>query len=595
MSRTETHKPSASAALLLVVITILAYLSALRGGFVWDDAEYVTENPALQVPGGLWGIWFDPSAHNTEAHYWPVTYTSFWVEYQLWGARPVGYHLTNVLLHVLNSILLWLLLRRLAIPGAVLAAVIFALHPVHVESVAWIIERKDVLSGLFYILAFWAYVRFLTTRAWSIYALAAVLFICAMLSKSVAVTLPVALGLWCMRDRVRRAEVLPLIPLIALAAGLTLLDLWRVAQSAPPYGPDLPLLDRPLIAGRAFWFYLGKLLWPAELMATYPRWEIEPGSFWQWLYPLAALALVASLWALRRKLGKGPLLAVLFFAVTLGPVLGLVQFGFMRVSFVADRFQYLASIGIIVLVAAASARGVGRLRLPARWTALAAAGLLLVLGGLTWRYAGVYRDDETFWRYNVRKNPESYAAHYNLGVVLGDAGETPEAALFHLRRALEIYPDFAEAQNRLGMELARRKQHDVAVWHFREAVQIDPDFADAWHNLGFALAQQGQLEPALECYLEALSIRPDFSKAHYHLAVALAKLGRLEPAIQHFRNALQLDPDEVDARYDYAVALVQQNRIEEAIAQLDEVLRLAPGDAQARTLRDQLRSSIPRP
>ena len=562
LRRCGARRSTAVGAVLLVAITALAYLPALRGDFIWDDQEYLVENPVLHEPGGLRQIWTDPSA-GREHHYWPMTYTTFWLESQCWGLRPFGYHLTNVLLHVLNSLLVWVLLHRLRVPGAWLAAAVFALHPVHVESVAWIIERKDVLSGCFSLLALLAYLRFDRTGRWTAYALALGLFVGAVLSKSMAISLPVviAVGLWWKRERFRFKDLVPLAPFVGVAAALALADV-RFVREAETVAIGLSPVDKALIAGRALWFYAAKLCWPTQLTAIYPRWQVDGASVWAWLHPAAALALAVALWTARRRTGRGPLAAVLFFAVTLGPVLGFVEFTFMRYAFVADRFQYFAALGPIALAAAAVTRGARTLHPSGAWTPKIAAGALLVaLGALTWNQSSLYRDSETFWRANVRRNPQAWAAHYNLGVALAQTGWPPEEVIGHLTTALTINPDCAEAHNRLGMENARRDDFSAALWHFGEALRIDPGFADADDNL---------------------------TRAHFQWALKLADRGQLDAAIDHFQHALRRRPDWVDVRYNLGLALAERGRLGEAIVHLDELLRLAPGDAQARALRDRL-------
>ncbi|MFH0981296.1 MAG: tetratricopeptide repeat protein [Planctomycetota bacterium] len=568
MSRADNHEPmvpSKVGPILLVAITLVAYLPALRGGFIWDDQEYVVENPVLRDSAGLARIWIQPSA-NHELHYWPMTYSTFWVEYQFWGLRPFGYHLTNVLLHAVNAVWVWILLRRLEVPGAWLAAAVFALHPVRVESVAWIIERKDVLSGCFFLPATLAYIHFDRTRRLSAYGLAVGLFVCAMLSKSMAISLPVVilLLLWWNKDRLRSKDILPLVPFFLTAVVFALLDV-RLARQAETLEFSLSIPSKLLVAGRALCFYTAKVCWPASLMAIYPRWETDAGGAWAYLYPAAALALAAILWLARHCLGKAPVVTALFLAATLAPVLGFVEFTFMKYSFVADRFAYLAAIGPATLLVAAATGAARRLRSAPRWLAPAAAGaLVLVLGLLTWQQSKLYRDNETFWRATVQRNPRAWAAHYNLGVALAQTGWPPEEVIPHLLTALQVKPGFAEAHNRLGMEEAQRADFSAAVRHFSEALRIMPGFADAAHNL---------------------------VQAHHEWALALAGPEQLDEAIEHFHQALRLDPERADVRYNLAVALAQQGRLEEAIAQLDEVLRRAPGDRQARALCEQLRAA----
>ncbi len=366
MSTRRGSRPSGGASRLatgagaLVALTVLAYLPALRGGFIWDDDLHVTQNQLLRTWQGLVDIWLTPGAI---LQYYPLTHTSWWVQYHLWGLAPLGYHLVNVLLHGSSAAVLWRVLRRLAVPGAWMAAAVFALHPVQVESVAWVTELKNVQSGFFYLLALLGYLRWgLADDAEPaggrrIYALSFLSFACAVLSKSVTCTLPaaVALILWWKRGRLAPGQVVALVPLAAVSVAAGVLTAWWERHYVGAAGEDwaLSLPERCLVAGRALWFYAAKLVWPFELAFTYRRWALEPHAWWPWFFPLGAVAVVVALAALRRRLGPAPLVAALYFSGTLGPALGFVDVYPMRYSFVADHFQYLASIGVITLLVAA--------------------------------------------------------------------------------------------------------------------------------------------------------------------------------------------------------------------------------------------------
>ncbi|HUW84568.1 MAG TPA: tetratricopeptide repeat protein [Phycisphaerae bacterium] len=590
--------------LILPLAVLTAYLPAIRGGFVWDDEHYVTDNAALRSLDGLRAIWLKPRA---TPQYYPLVHTSYWLEYRLWGLKPLGYHLVNVLLHAASAILLWRLLRRLDMPGAWLAAALFALHPVHVESVAWITERKNTLSTAFYLFAALAYVRFAridhgppdAPRRWGWYPPALILFLCALLSKTVTCSFPAAvlLVIGYKRGRIRLADLTPLIPFFVLGLVLGLNTAWLEEQHVGAQGQEwaLSFVDRGLIAARALWFYLGKLAWPAHLTFTYPRWHIESSVWWQYLYPAAALALVTSLWLLRRRLGPGPLVAALFFGGTLLPALGFVDVYPMRFSFVADHFQYLASIGPITLFAAAltglarSAQkriDVSHSRSPSR-LALAACQLaapcliLIVLATLTWRQSRSYKDLETLWRDTLAKNPSAWMAHYNLGNLLSARGDTGDA-IVHYRRAAQIKPDFAEGHYNLGVALRSTGRLSEAIEQYRKALQIDPRHADAHNNLGAVLGEQGMHEEAIGHLTAALKIKPDDVVTHSNLASVLLRVGRADKAVQIYRAALVISPNDHGLHADLAGALDRLGAFEEAVEQYELSLRIAPDSIQTR-------------
>ena len=499
----------------LGLLVIVSYLPAmLWGGFVWDDNLCIKVDPVREV-SGLWQIWFSPSAIEEEYHYWPLVYTTFWLEHKLWGFDPTGYHIVNVLLHLANTLLLWHLLRRLAVPGAWMIAAVFAVHPLHVESVAWIIERKDVLSGLFYLGALLAWLRFVEQPNPRWYVGSLVLYAAGLLSKSIVVTLPVALLIWhwWKQVRVTSTDLLRLVPFFIVGAVITVGDL-SFSRSVSPVSFDFSLTERMLLAARALWFYAGNLLWPSSLAVIYPRWDIRVADPMAWGYLIAAVALAMALWHFRLRLGRGPLAGALFFSVTLSPVLGFVDYTYMKYAFVADRYQYLAGIGVMAVVIGAAAYGVRNLSgLWQKGTLGIAAVVLVVLGTLTWRQASIYRDDETFWQHVVILNPQARIAHVNLG-----------AALY------------------------MQERYEEAEMSLRSAIVLDPQSYDAYLNLSNALWKQKRYVEALEAARAAVQQRPDLATVHTGLGVVLAALERYDEALKSFDQALSLNPTLEDVR-----------------------------------------------
>ena len=530
-------------ALLLAVLTVAAYLPALGAGFVWDDVILVNES-VIHDWSGLWNIWFSPADIEREAHYWPVTYTSFWIEHKLWGLEPLGYHAVNVLLHLVNVLLIWRILRRLAVSGAWVVAAVFAVHPLHVESVAWVIERKDVLSALFYLTAVLTWIRFTEGPRPGRYLLALGLFTAGLLSKSIVVTLPAALLIWhwWRTGRITRTDLTRLVPFFAVALVVTAADLAFYA-SREPLDLGYSLAERVLIAARALWFYAGKLLWPTDLIVIYPLWEISAADPVGWTYVVAAAALAALLWFGSRRLGRGPLAGGLFFAVTLSPVLGFVDYGYMQFSLVADRFQYLAGLGVLAVLVGAAAHGTARLQAGTR--RLAAGGLAVVLallGAQTWLQARIYRDGVTFFSHIVAHNPSARDAHLNLVAPLAEAGRYDEA-LAAARIGVERRPDRADAYVDLGSVLVRLKGFDEADSVLRTALELDPRHPGAHQNLGEALRRRGRYGEAIEMYGNALEADPDLAPAHAGLGIALFESGRHGEALAALERALALDPD----------------------------------------------------
>jgi len=609
-------------ALALLVCTLVAYLPAAQGGFVWDDDAYVTENRTLRSAAGLGRIWFQVGA---VPQYYPLVHTTFWLEYRLWGLHPTGYHLVNILLHAMAAVLLWHILRRFLPAGAWMVAALFALHPVHVESVAWITERKNVLSGVFYLAALLVYLCFDASRgrkpaeaqagrpAWGLYALALLLFAAALLSKSTAATLPAALLviLWWQRRAAPWREMPWLTPFFLMGIGMGALTVWveRTVVGATGVDFDLSWGERWLVAGRALWFYAGKLVWPHPLIFFYPRWQIDTAAWWQHLFPVAALAVLVGLWLLRRRLGRGPAAAVMLFAGTLFPALGFIAVYPMRFSFVADHFQYLASIGLLVLGVSFAARF-----LRGNGAVMVGAVVLLILGGLTWSQARTYRDLETLWRDTLSKNPQAWLAHNNLGTVLVGRGEMEEAIL-HFSRAVEVKPDYAMAYFNRGTSHSSLGQLEQALQDFRRAIELDPRNAESYVNRALLLQARGDLEPALRDYRRALEIAPWSHAAHNNLGTLYQVQGEQDLALEEYDTALRLKEDYDKAwinrgslqlaRGDYGVAVVDLTRAlellpraaalyrlrglahgnleryEESVADYSRALELEPGDADA--------------
>ena len=566
----------------LGLLLVVSYLPAmLWGGFVWDDNLCIKVDPVREV-SGLQQIWFSPSAIEEEDHYWPLVYTTFWLEHKLWGFDPTGYHIVNVLLHLANTLLLWHLLRRLAVPGAWVVAAVFAVHPLHVESVAWAIERKDVLSGLFYFAAVLAWMRFVEqpNPRWYVWSL--VLYAAGLLSKSIVVTLPAVLLIWhwWKQGRVTSTNLLRLVPFCVVGLVITVGDL-SFYRSGASTSFDYSLTERILIAARALWFYAGKLLWPSELAVIYPRWDIRVYDPLAWGYLVAAVALVVALWHFRRQLGRGPLAGALFFAVTLSPVLGFVDYGYMKYAFVADRFQYLAGIGVMAVVIGAAAYGVRRLSGLRQKGALGvAAVVVVVLGLLTWRQANIWRDDETLNRHIIALNPQARNAHRHLGKALYNQGRYEEA-LDVARVAVEQRPDYFKAHVTLGLILTALDRLEEAETHLRRAIALNPKVNSTRLNLSDVLYNQGRYEEALDVARAAVEQHPDSFATHGILGAILTALGRFEEAETHLRRAIALNPQARNAHLNLGEALHNQARNEEAVDAYRVAIEQLPDDALA--------------
>ena len=599
----------AGAALCLLVA--VSYFPALSAGFIWDDLILTRATP-LHTWSGLAQIWFGSHELNQyEAHYWPLLYTLFWLEHKLWGLAPLGYHLVNLLLHTGVVLLLWRLLWRLGVPGAWFAAAVFAVHPLHVESVAWVIGRKDILATLFYLSSVLAYIRCVETprgeRRGGPYLLAVALFVLGLLSKSITITLPAALLLWhwWRHGRVTLADFSRTLPFFLVGLGITLAEYVYYIGNQPTAFAYSPL-ERGLIAARALAFYAGKLLWPAGLTGVYPRWEPGIGDLLAWGCAAGFAAVVAVLWHWRRRLGRGPLVGVLFFAVALSPVLGFVDFGYMLSSFVADRYQYLAGIGLIAVVVAAACRacqrGLGAL--PAHRTrparlAIGAVGaaILAVAGLLTWNHAGLYRDPVTFFGHVIAHNPQARDAHHTLGNYLQTEGRYREAHAAY-DTALELRPDSPDLLNNIGVLLARQDRHEEAIARFREVLRLNPQHRTAVQSLvmvlvnaGTLLSNQGRHEEAVARFREALRLNPQHQTAMMNIASVRMNQGRYAAGLAAAQQVIARYPDDAQAHHLAGFGLFHLNREADALRHYDRALALDPNLTLAREQRKRFFAS----
>jgi len=567
-------------AAVLAAVTILAYRPAWHGGFLWDDDDYVVNNELLTAPHGWQRIWF---SLDSPSQYFPLTYSTFRIEHALWGLNTTGYHWVNLLLHVGNALLVWAVLARLGVPGSWLAAAIFALHPVQVESVAWITERKNVLMGFFFLLTLLAWIAFVdkrTRRQWIFYCLALIFYVLALSAKATACTLPAALFLilWLQKKPITLRRLMQIVPFVVVGIGMGLLAVWweRYHQGTNrAVFTFLSPIERILVASRAVWFYVSKILWPSNLTFIYPRWNISPVDLFAYVWLLAGVAACVAIYLLRRYFGRSVEVAAAFFVAALSPVLGFIMLFTFRYTFVADHYQYLACIGPIALASA----GIASLsdKFTQYRTVIVSAAVLIVaaLGTLTWRQAATYTDIETLWRTTLAKNPECWMAHTNLGLVLFQKGQIDDA-IAHYRSALQMQPDWWDAEYNLGAALLAKGQVDEAILHGEKAVAMRPADPDAQVSLANLLLQKGRVDEAIAHYQEAITVRPDDFFARYHLGHALLEKGELDDAIQVCRSALLLRPSDADCHTTLAIALEEKGNPAEAIQHYQKALEVAP-------------------
>jgi tetratricopeptide (TPR) repeat protein len=572
-------------AVVLAAVTIFVYRPAWSGGFLWDDDVYITNNELLTVPDGLRRIWF---SLDSPSQYFPLVYTTFRIEHALWGLNPTGYHWVNLVLHIANALLVWLVLTRLKVPGAWLAGAIFALHPVQVESVAWITERKNVLMGFFFLLTLLAWIAFVdgkTKRRWLFYGLALILYLLALSAKTTACTLPAALFLilWLQKKPINWRRIFQIIPFLVLGIAMGVLAMWweRYHQgTSRAVFTFLSPIERVLVASRAIWFYLSKLIWPSNLTFIYPRWDIAPTHLLNYAWLLAGVILCAAIYFLRRYSGRGVEVAATFFVATLSPVLGFIMLYTFRYTFVADHYQYLACIGPIALASAGLVNLTETFKNSRTLILGAALFVPAVLATLTWRQAAMYGNIETLWRTTLARNSSCWMAHNNLGIVLFGKGQLDDA-IAHYRTTLEMQPNFWDADYNLGSALLGKGQVDEAIFYCDKAVAMQPNDPDAQVALANALLQNKQTDDAIVHYQKAVTLRPDYFLAHYGLGHALLEKGELDGAADHCRAALSIRPNDPDCHTILGLALDQKGQSAEAIEHYEKALEISPQSVSA--------------
>lgn len=566
-----------------LAIAFFVYQPAWHAGFIWDDDDHLTANPAMSAPNGLRMIWSSMPV----SRYYPLTLTSFWVQRRLWNLDPMPYHLVNIALHAINALLVFLVLRRLRVPGALFAALVWLVHPVNVESVAWVTELKNTQSGLFFFGAILCFLQFdaLGKRRW--YALALLCGAAAMLSKPSTVILPLVLLLcvWWERRRWRVVDIIRVTPFFVLTLGMSALTVleqrWQISRSGPAVW-KVGTAQRLVVAGRAAWFYAGKLVWPVPLVFVYPRWTLDATSFLSWIPLLGVVVVGIVLWAWRRQAwAHAGMFGLGYFVAALLPVLGFFDIYYFHYCFVADHFQYLASVGLIALATSTGVHLASRAGKSGRDMGVTAfCAVLLTLGTLTWKQARAYQDDESLWSDTLAKNPACWMADHNLANLFLQRGDVPDA-IAHWEHALQTNPDLPEVSNNLGTALFKMGKVPEAISRWEQAVHSDPDYFGAHFNLGVALVQQGRTTEGIGHLEQAVRITPDSVPALSRLAWLLATLPRSEGgdasrAVGLAQRACELTGNRAAANLDVlAVAYAATGWFDNAIATAQNALELA--------------------
>jgi Flp pilus assembly protein TadD len=579
--------------LLILVITFIAYIPATKAGYIWDDDDHFTENELMNDWEGFKKIWSSSSAV-----YYPLVLTSFWIMRRLWGLIPLPYHLVNIFLHSLNAMLFWMLLKRLKVRGAWFAGALFALHPVHVESVAWVTELKNTQSALLYLLSLLSFHKFYLLkldetiedkgrngkRAW--YFLCLLFFLLALLSKPSTVMLPAVLALFIFwrEGKIRFKHLLPTIPFFLLSLASSGWTVWEQKFHSGARGAEwsLTFLERLLVAGRIVWFYLGKIIFPYPLIFIYPRWEVNASSF-LWYLPLAGIIIAFGMFFRNIKTwGRSMIFCFGYFLILLFPVLGFFNIYFMRFSYVGDHFQYLASMGPLALVSATVVTLAGKSKGDGKHVRIFLCSLILaVFGVLAWRQARIYKNVETLWKDTIKQNPNAWIAWHNLGFHMMNQDRNREAMVYY-RNAVRLKPDYWEAFFNMGLILAEDGNPDQAIECFQKALDLNPLEVKIHSDLALALSKVGRFEDALKEIDYYLKLEPNDPFGFYNKATVLSEMGSYEDAIVWYNKAIDLNPELYQAYSDLGNVFYRIGEVDKAAIQFQKALSINPDDEVAR-------------
>jgi tetratricopeptide (TPR) repeat protein len=603
-------------AAVLVIGVLASYLPVWRAGFVWDDFVTLLHNTSITDPNGLKAIW-----SSNAADICPLALTTFYFEHALWGFAPRPYHVVNVVQHAASAVVLWRVLRHLAVPGAWLGAALWAVHPVAVESVAWVVELKNTQSGLFFLLAVLFFLKWLKKEpvpgALPALVLMLVCAFLAMASKSSTVVLPVVLCLcaWWAQGRLEKRVLLWVMPVFFLSAAASAVSLWtqhHALQDGDAYWVRT-VPQRVAGAGDAVWFYLGKLVWPHPVITNYARWHIDAGAATAYLPGLAVIVALALFWVKAAGWARPWFMAFTYYVVALLPALGLFDNIIFRYSLVFDHLQYLASMGPLAL-AGAGLHEVSRWIGPPR-ARVAAAVVLVLLATLSWQRARTFHSDSTLWTATLLVNPNSWAGDNNLGCDAFYDGRNDEAIVF-FQKAIALNPHYPDPYRNLGAALIKEGRVQEAIAAFRETARLSPNDSMAHLDLGKALVdngaqgegfaeltqalklqpnlaeaysifatnelKEGQLDAAMENDEKALAINSDIAVAHYDLGLAYSQKGRMGDAIDQYEKSLQVDPTTSEVHNNLGTALGQTGRLDEALAEFEKAVALDAKNFEAR-------------
>ncbi|MBF0280624.1 MAG: tetratricopeptide repeat protein [SAR324 cluster bacterium] len=572
--------------LCLVVLTLFLYFPTFYGEFIWDDYFVLVNDPLMTAPDGLQKIWFDPG--NSGWNYWPLTRSIFWVQRQLWGLNPLGYHLFNVFMHLLNAAILWIMLAQFRVRGAWLIGLLFAIHPIHAASVAWISEIKNTFSGFFFLISFWCFLLFEQKKKWHWYGYSLIFFLFALLSKTATVMLPVLLivvGVW-FRKRWQKPDVFSLSPFFILAVGSGFISIWFESRyiGARTMGLAQGVLERILVASHVPFFYLEQLLFPRSYLATYPKWNINPAKGVLYLSLISWIIIACLVFRKYQTWGKPVFAGLASFLVTALPVLGIINLAGFSITFVWLHLMYLPSIPILIFIVLGMLRFYDYLHqsLQFKFQGIFLGSVTVfyaALGSLTWHQVQIYQNEETLWEDTLQKTQSSWMAFHNMGIVHRQNSRNQQA-IEHFNNALKIDPERASTFYHRGEAYSSLGEYERASEDYKKAIQLNPGKAEYYSGQGSAYRHLLRYEQAIKSFERSIALDPGNPKYYNNRANVYFVLKKYELALSDYQQAIQLNFEYSDAYQNRAKAYIDLHEFEKAIDDLNFVIQIGAADAK---------------
>jgi Tfp pilus assembly protein PilF len=580
----KTNKITAYKIVILLCLPIIVLFPGLTGDFIWDDYTLLVDNPLIKASDGIFQFFFSSKAHD----YFPLFSASFWIEWRLFGLNPVGYHIITLLFHITNAFLIWLILHRLSIPGSWLAALLFAIHPVNVESAVWISEQKNTLSMFFFLLTIFYYIKFLENNKTRTLVISVFLFLLASLSKTAVVMTPVFLLFltWWKKGSFSIKDGFKISPFFLLSFVFGLITLWFQHERVIDIDivRDDSFLSRFIIAGFAFWFYIGKAVFPHDLLFVYPFFKADIASLYSYIPMTLVLVLLLAVLFLKGKYMHHIRLTIWYIFLMIFPVLGFLNIYFMRYSHVSDHWQYFSIIGIITVICSVGTQIINRIKIPYSGIVISSI-IVMTFSVYSNRQSRIYKNMEVLWQDTITRNPTAWMAHYNLGNICKDRKDFKKALdLYHATIALK--PDHYSALNNIGFIYFQNKNLDSAAFYFSQSVKVQPMYYRSHQNLGLCYYEMVRYAESLNEFIQVKKLKPDLKDID-NVINQVFTIG-----ISFYQNRIQANMKSIDDYINLATLYELSGNKDRAKEYFNEALKNEPGNEAVRQKLSKLLSVV---